>query len=350
MTINSVTSANDTAAVENVETNARERESGFTSQFDEETWRFIDLAISESDKSEELILQNMKSEIIVERTGREERSGEHEHIESVFAPQNLPLDLTGSPQNKQIAQLEFEIGDLNQQADALESLAADHNDPNAANDLLNRAEALRGRADSLSDRIEVIEDRMAIEGNREGHPTSFDDPYTDHAQKDAPVFDPPEVVEEYQTQISSIDGFESLEVTDTRSARVPEIDLLLSLASEQGASPEQLELVSGFEEMFPLQFVFAENLASDFGYDVAAGGEFTLNGTSTIVMDAKYKDADFTTLSKNEDPQIAALGLENVEFGMNVVLEVFDLPGHQEKVLNDLDFITGLSETGADDE
>jgi hypothetical protein len=193
----------------------------------------------------------------------------------------------------------------------------------------NNAVALDQRAIAVDQRADTVEERQAIaiaaglsDGVQDGPtPRPVDVPAVEGFGSEANV-------ESFETALNAIPEYAELDVVATREATGSEVDLLLDLAEEAGASPEDLELIADFAHAFPVQFVFVDGLDSSFGFEAAAGGELAVENTSTILLDASFTDDDFTL----EGPSLGGAdtgeaALEAVEFAFSSILEIFDLPG-----------------------
>lgn len=253
----------------------------------------------------------------------------------------------GEQLREEAADLRAQAEDLRTQADEVEAenpqLAQRMRD--RADMLDQRAIALDQRADTVAEREEIAMDRERIEA--EGNALNGGDDYSaegpekgyqehivgypaagreDNAVAKAGWVDEREL-EIYATALADIPEFPNLEISAAREANEAEVDVFLDVAEADGATPEDLELIEGFVEVFPVQFVFVDNLIDDYGVETASGGAVTVEGTTTILIDSDFKDNNFTQVGEYETQEGNDAGLDVVEFSYASVLEIFDLPG-----------------------
>lgn len=243
---------------------------------------------------------------------------------SAFGDDSAQSDTTtgsGSAEGNQIRLqaegMRDEADALRDQAAALREEAAGQTDHNAAGRINNQALALENRANALDLEADQTDIRADNADQRSGAS------YTASAVSTS-VWDDPDVEMEFETAISEVEGFEGITVSATRQANDDEVYSLLEVATSMGATGADLVDVQAYADIFPVQFVFVDNLIEDFGAEVASGGDLAVLDTSTIVLDSVFKDIDFAVVEADEDPTIAAAGQEAVEYAMADILGVFD--------------------------
>lgn len=260
-----------------------------------------------------------------------------------YVPGYEPMDDAGEtspdrPERQEAAELREQADDLRNQADDIAGAdGATQADADMAQVLRSRAVALDQRADAVEERADIADERDRIAERSEtlnGGGVDSPDPVVDGTPTPRPVDVPPEVgfgseadIERFEAALTAIPGFSEIDVNATREATAGEVDLLLDLAETQGASAEDLELIEGFAQAFPIQFVFVDGLESEAGFEAAAGGELAVENTSTILLDSEFIDDDFTLEGSFEGEDLTGAASEAVEFAFASILEIFDLPG-----------------------
>lgn len=239
----------------------------------------------------------------------------------------------GNRLRAEAAEMRQEAENLNNEADILERRA--NSDDGAISetvkrDLLNEAELLRNRAATLESRAEAFEqradaadDRVRIE--RAGNQADLGIGHVANESNDVGWLSEEELeaFELALSQVSSEDlgSFENIEINSSRLANESEIEIFLSVAEQMGASEEDLMLLDGYADAFPIQIVFVDNLISEYGVETAAGGAVNVLGTTTILMDSSFKSDDLTTAGPGEAPSVVNSGFEALIFSLSVIVE-----------------------------
>lgn len=126
---------------------------------------------------------------------------------------------------------------------------------------------------------------------------------------------PLEQVTAYTQELNAIDGFEDLEVTDTREATDNEVEAFLDLAEELGL--ENRDFAEGFLQAFPVQFVYVEDLEAQ-GFDTATLGEVLFDNKTIILMDSEYAMDDITL----DTSPAGEAARENAELSYTSIIDV----------------------------
>ncbi|MEP3299193.1 MAG: hypothetical protein ABJO27_22420 [Pseudoruegeria sp.] len=274
------------------------------------------------------------------RAGME--SGQGEYADTFFegASGDFEGQMGGAPARQHAADLRTEADDLRSQADSIDGAeGATQEDADIAQTLRSRADALDQRADAVEERAEIAENRQLIAERGDMLNGGEFDPEMGNEIGDGPVPRPVDAepvqgwsseadVERFEAALSAISEFSDIDVVATREATDAEVDLFLEQALASGATTDSLdvdmnnsiELVEGYAQAFPIQFVFVDGLESDYGMEVATGGELAVENTTTILLDSKFATDDFTF----EDGITSDAGLEAVEFAFDSILEIFE--------------------------
>lgn len=227
------------------------------------------------------------------------------------------------------AEMRAEAADMYVEADAMdaeyEQLA--QGDQNAPRDLMTGAQVLRDRAKALEERAGTIEDRVGIRDEAQGrdpdevrgYEPPVDSLGTSGAWADEGRLDM------IQTELAATSTFADAVVSDARTANGSEVNTLLQLAEVMGADADSLELLDGYTDAFPLEFVFVDNLIEDFGMETATRGESNVAGGTTILMDSQFLDDDFTAVGADETAEGNASGAEAMVYSQVSILQGLDM-------------------------
>lgn len=242
------------------------------------------------------------------------------------------------------ARLRSEATERRQEAEVLHSEAdlierrANSNDgalsETVKRDLLNEAELLRSRADDLEQEAEAFDKRADAADERAGV-RRVNGPAD--AAPGSTIVEPSDVgwlseeeLEAFEVALSQVvsedlGSFENIEVGSSRMANESEIEVFLSVAKQMGASEEDLMVLDGFTDAFPIQIVFVDNLISEYGVNTAAGGAVNVLGTATILMDSSFRSDDLTTAGPDGLPGVVGKGFEDLIFSFSVIVEGVEL-------------------------